>query len=129
MKFSLETTADKNYIQSYGPDHIVITSDSHSESVQITESIILGPEQIISDRAARTDLKLDESDISLLKSLEPELVIFVSDPTISPLSPEIVVAFTADAIGIECMSLPAACRTYNLLVTEGRRVFLLINFL
>jgi uncharacterized protein len=128
MKFSLETVADKNYIQSYGPDHIVITSNSHSESVQLTKSVILSPDQIITDRQARTDLELDESDIFLLKSLEPELLIFVSDPTISSFSPEIVVAFNADGIGVECMSLAAACRTYNLLVTEGRRVLLLINF-
>jgi uncharacterized protein len=129
MKFSLETITDKNYIQSYSPDHLVITSDGHSESVQLTGSIILSPDQIITDRQARKDLELDESDIFLLKTLEPELVIFVSDPTISPLSPEIVIAFSANAIGVECMSLPAACRTYNLLVAEGRRVLLLVNFL
>ena len=128
MKFSLETVADKNYIQSYGSNHIVITSNSHSETVQLTESVILSPNQIITDRQDQTDLELDDSDILLLKSLEPELLIFVSDPTISFLPPEIVVAFNANGIGVECMVLAAACRTYNLLVTEGRRVVLVVNF-
>jgi uncharacterized protein len=127
MKFSLETTTDKNYIQSYGPDYIVVTSDSHSETLQLTKSVILSPDQIITDRPALTYPELSKSDIFLLKSLEPELLIFVLDPTISSFPPEIVVAFNADGIGVECMVLAAACRTYNLLVTEGRRVVLVIN--
>jgi uncharacterized protein len=127
MKFSLERVADKNYIQSYGADHIVITSSSHSEATQLSNSVILSPDQIITDRKLSTVLELDESDIFFLKSLEPELLIFVLDPTISPLPPEIAVAFNVDAIGVECMALAAACRTYNLLVTEGRRVILVAN--
>ena len=127
MKFSLETVADKNYIQSYDHDHIVITSNNHSESVQLKKKIILSANQIITDRLTHATSELSESDVFLLKSLEPELLIFVSDPTISSLAPEIVVAFNADAIGVECMSLAAACRTYNLLVTEGRRVVLIVN--
>jgi uncharacterized protein len=29
---------------------------------------------------------------------------------------------TEAGIGVECMDTPAACRTYNILVTEGRKV-------
>ena len=127
MKFSLEIIADKNYIQSYGPDHIVITSNKHSESIQLDKRLILSPNQIINDRQAQPTSALSESDIFLLKSLELELLIFVSAPTISPVSPEIVVAFNASAIGVESMALGPACRTYNLLVAEGRRVALIVN--
>ena len=127
MKFSLETVADKNYIQSYGDDHIVVTSNNHSESIQLDKGLILSPNQIITDRQAQSGSALSESDISLLESLELELLIFVSDPTISSLSPEIVVAFNARGIGIETMALGPACRTYNLVIAEGRRVALVVN--
>ena len=127
MKFSLETVADKNYIQSYGDDHIVVTSNNHSESIQLDKGLILSPNQIITDRQAQSGSALSESDISLLESLELELLIFVSDPTISPLSPEIVVAFNANGIGVETMALGPACRTYNLVIAEGRRVALVVN--
>ena len=127
MKFSLETVADKNYIQSYGDDHIVVTSNNHSESIQLDKGLILSPNQIITDRQAQSASALSESDISLLKSLELELLIFVSDPTISSLSPEIVVAFNANGIGVETMALGPACRTYNLVIAEGRRVAMVVN--
>ncbi|MBL4638636.1 MAG: hypothetical protein JKY76_04665 [Proteobacteria bacterium] len=127
MKFSLETVADKNYIQSYGDDHIVVTSNNHSESIQLDKGLILSPNQIITDRQAQSGSALSESDISLLESLELELLIFVSDPTISPLSPEIVVAFNANGIGVETMALGPACRTYNLVIAEGRRVAMVVN--
>ncbi|OUR64175.1 hypothetical protein A9Q79_06960 [Methylophaga sp. 42_25_T18] len=127
MKFSLETVADKNQIQSYGHGHMVVTSNNNSESIQLDKGLILSPNQIITDREAQSASGLSESDISLLKSLELELLIFVSDPTISSLSPEIVVAFNANGIGVETMALGPACRTYNLVIAEGRRVALVVN--
>jgi len=127
MKFSLETVADKNYIQSYGHDHIVISSKNQPESIQLNGFLILSPDQIVTDRQVQSSA-LNKSDIFLLKSLSPELLIFVSDSsTISSLSSEIVVAFNRDAIGVETMALGSACRTYNLLVAEGRRVVLVLN--
>jgi len=127
MKFSLETVTDKNYIQSYGHDHIVISSNNHTETIQLNRFLILCPDQIITDRHVQFSA-LNESDILLLKSLSPELLIFVSATTISPLSPEIMVAFNANDMGVETMALGPACRTYNLLVAEDRRVILVLSF-
>lgn len=127
MKFSLETVADKNYIQSYGHDHIVISSNNHLESISLDSFLILSPDQIVTDRQVQSSA-LNESDISLLKSLEPELLIFVLNSTTPSLSSEIVVAFNANAIGVESMALGPACRTYNLLVAEGRRVAMIVCY-
>jgi uncharacterized protein len=39
-----------------------------------------------------------------------------------------MIEFYAQAIGVECMPLGAACRTYNLLVAEDRNVVLVVIF-
>ncbi len=39
-----------------------------------------------------------------------------------PLSPEFVGAFDKLGLGVEAMATPAACRTYNVLLSEGRRI-------
>lgn len=131
MKFSLETTSDSNYIQSYDHEQIVIKSDNQTELVHLTSNLVLSPHQIITDQLAGTtkSQKLTDDDISIINSLKPELVIIVARDSDITLSPELLIAFSANAIGIECMALGPACRTYNLLVTEGRRVALVVNFL
>ena len=129
MKFSLESASDKNYIQSYGTDHIVIKSSQYSESHQFNSDLILSADKIITDHHFSSDGKLADSDILLFNKLDTEVIIFVTNETlVSFLSPEIRVALTKNNIGVECMPLGAACRTYNLLITEGREVALVVRF-
>jgi len=129
MKFSLESASDKNYIQSYGTDHIVIKSSQYSESHQFNSDLILSADKIITDHSFSSDGKLADSDILLFNKLDTEVIIFVTNETlVSFLSPEIRVALTKNNIGVECMPLGAACRTYNLLITEGREVALVVRF-
>ena len=42
--------------------------------------------------------------------------------------PRLYRALTDAGIGVECMDTPAACRTYNILVAEDRRVVAAILF-
>ena len=44
------------------------------------------------------------------------------------LHPKLVASLTAKRIGVECMDSPAACRTYNILMGEGRKVALALIF-
>lgn len=43
---------------------------------------------------------------------------------IAPLPPEFREALEEAGVGVEIMASPAACRTYNVLLSEGRRVAL-----
>jgi uncharacterized protein len=52
----------------------------------------------------------------------PELVLFGSGPTQHFLPPMLWQALVKQGIGFETMNTPAACRTYNVLVAEGRKV-------
>ena len=57
-----------------------------------------------------------------IAALEPEVVIFGSGPRLRFVHPSLTRALTERRIGIETMDTPAACRTYNVLVSEQRRV-------
>ena len=55
-------------------------------------------------------------------ALKPELVIFGSGPRLQFVSPALYRALIEARIGIETMDTGAACRTYNVLASEGRSV-------
>ncbi len=54
--------------------------------------------------------------------MEPELVIFGSGTRLRFPRPQYLQALMARRIGVETMDTPAACRTYNVLVSEQRSV-------
>lgn len=55
-------------------------------------------------------------------ALKPELVIFGSGTRLRFVSPALQRALIERRIGVETMDTPAACRTYNVLASEGRSV-------
>ena len=54
--------------------------------------------------------------------LRPEVVIFGSGLRLKFTSPAMLRALIEQGIGVETMDTAAACRTYNVLASEGRRV-------
>ena len=63
---------------------------------------------------------LTPADFEALLAFKPELVIFGSGPRHRFVSPALMRALIDHRIGVETMDTPAACRTYNVLVAEGR---------
>ena len=57
-----------------------------------------------------------------LIALDPELVIFGSGDRMRFVSPALYRSLIERRIGIETMDTAAACRTFNVLVNEGRKV-------
>jgi uncharacterized protein len=54
----------------------------------------------------------------------PDVVILGSGNKQRFIHPKLIAALTAKRIGVECMDNQAACRTYNILMAEGRKVAL-----
>jgi uncharacterized protein len=65
---------------------------------------------------------LTVADFDRLADLQPELVIFGSGARLRFLAPSLMRTLMARRIGIETMDTAAACRTYNVLAGESRRV-------
>lgn len=76
-----------------------------------------------------TPAELQATHFEQLLGLRPELVIFGSGERQQFVSPALYRCLIERRIGIETMDSAAACRTYNVLVNEGRKVVaaLLLN--
>jgi len=65
---------------------------------------------------------LTEAHFAHILELKPELVVFGSGSKIRFASPALYRGLIQARIGIETMDIGAACRTYNVLASEGRAV-------
>ncbi|MEY2633068.1 MAG: hypothetical protein RIR00_1722 [Pseudomonadota bacterium] len=84
--------------------------------------LLVLPDRLISDWTPRPFEALTPADFQLLADQAPEILLFGSGsrqrfPAVPLLQPLI-----AAGIGLEVMNTPAACRTYNILASEGRKV-------
>jgi uncharacterized protein len=69
---------------------------------------------------------LTAADFEGILELAPELVVFGSGTSLRFVSPAMHRALFEQRIGVETMDTAAACRTYNVLATEGRSVVALL---
>jgi len=116
MKFALADPADGYLIHAYDEQRIQIGEQSFSCS------LILMRDRIIGDwRPADFD-QLQTEDMQMLRELDPDLVLLGTGKRQRFPSPALYRTLIEAGIGLEAMTTPAACRTYNILATEGRRV-------
>jgi len=116
MKLTLEGTSNINVIRSYSADGIQI-----GEHI-IRSSCIVTADTLISSWPAATLEELQLNHLEPLLELRPELVLFGTGARQRFAPAQIRSALTARGIGVEAMDLGAACRTFNILVQEERRV-------
>lgn len=88
----------------------------------ISGNLIVSADRIVDDWAAAGPIGLSLADLGAAIDLAPEIIIVgTGQATILP-DVELMAALAERAIGLEIMTTPAACRTYNVLVHEQRRV-------
>jgi uncharacterized protein len=116
MKFTLEGSSNINVIRSYSADEIRIGERSIHSSCIVTAGTLIDSWP----PATLDDLQLNHLDV--IFELRPELVVLGTGARQRFAPPGIRAAFATRGIGIEAMDLGAACRTFNILVQEARRV-------
>ena len=89
---------------------------------RIETNIIVLPEQLIEPWPASSFDALAEADFNFLTELDIELLLLGTGRRLRFPHPRLIEPLRTAAIGFEAMDTPAACRTYNILVGEGRRV-------
>lgn len=114
MKFQPDHLAGTNVVTRHAPGEIWVgnTRFDHSLLVPWTGTVVPWP--------PRAPEELDAGHFEAVLALRPELVIFGSGPRLKFVSPALTRALIERRIGIETMDTAAACRTYNVLVAEGR---------
>ena len=88
----------------------------------ISENVVLFRNAIQRGISIDNVAALQEQDLDDLLSQQPEIVIFGTGWKSQRPPRELVFAMARRGIGFETMDTPAACRTINILVSEGRDV-------
>lgn len=128
MKISQEAVTDALVIKSYG-DGFLLIQTSNQPQQPITHNCTLSPDGVFDalDLNALVEMQ-SNTIIEKLKSFHADVIIMVNDEGITPHVLQIISKLAEHGISLETMSLGAACRTYNLLLNEGRKPIVLISF-
>jgi uncharacterized protein len=104
-----------NTITGYGEGYVAVNGERRASSVVV-----------LPDRIEQWSVKgfddLSAEDFAFLKELNVEIVLLGTGSRQRFPHPRLTAALAQAGIGLEVMDVPAACRTYNILVAEERKV-------
>jgi uncharacterized protein len=115
MKLELDNNSG-HHISHYSSDRITIDEKVYEQSVIVTPTVIVSPWPVESIVA------LTEADYESFLRYKPEIILFGSGTQVILPPSRLLGWFGERRIGVEVMTTSAACRTYNLLAGEGRKV-------
>jgi uncharacterized protein len=116
VKLQPDKQPSLNTVSAYGPDYIEINAQRY------TQSLLLSPESPVIEWSCTRFEDIKTEDFEQIAKLDPAVVIFGSGQRIRFPQAALIAPLIARNIGIETMDLQAACRTYNVLMAEGRKV-------
>jgi uncharacterized protein len=115
MKLHASAPSGVQVVTAYGDDYVAVNG------VRYRESIVVMPERMLAWSARSFD-RLTGEDFGFLASLEAEIVLLGTGPRQRFPHPQLTAPLVRAGVGLEVMDAQAACRTYNILVAEGRKV-------
>jgi len=115
MQLTEHKPGDHHVVRQVSENSIAINQDSYQQS------LILGARLLQPDWPVHAYSDLDQKTIAPLLNHQPEVVLlgFGQRQSFPPV--EIQRQFLNAGIGLECMTLDAAARTFNVLMSENRR--------
>jgi uncharacterized protein len=116
MKIQLEAGAGRNIIRSYATGHITVNQE------RFDGSLIVTPHQIVTDWRPRSFTDLTAADFDIIVAMNPEVVLLGTGRRLQFPVSALTRGLAAVQLGLEVMDTGAACRTYNILMSEGRNV-------
>lgn len=116
MKLQPDRIEGANVISGLTADSVSVNGETYEHSIVVPWQGDIGPWGSAGFDALTVD------DFDRLAALKPELVIFGSGKRLRFVAPALLRTLMAQRIGIETMDTSAACRTYNVLAGESRKV-------
>ena len=115
MKLQLDKAVGLNVFTAYGEGYVSINAVRH------TKNVVVLPDRLITEWTTAHFDSLTRADFESLAALDDAIIILGTGmqqrfPPLDLLRPLLQCGRS-----IEVMDTPAACRTYNILVNEGRR--------
>jgi len=115
MKLHLAQGAGLQLFSGYGTGFVAVNN------VRYEKCVVVSPQAVMEWDVSGFEA-LTERDFGFIESLKPEIVILGTGAAQRFPRQELSRALTAAGVGVEIMDSRAACRTYNILATEGRKV-------
>ena len=105
-----------NFIRSWEPGRVRIADR------WVTGNVLVGNDAIIEGWTTNAAARLTIADLEPALALQPTIIVLGTG--VERLLPdvELMAAVAARSVGLEFMNTPAACRTFNVLLQEKRRV-------
>jgi uncharacterized protein len=116
VKLHLTGSGDLNLFTAYGDRYVVVNGR------RIDMSVIVLPDRIIEDWGATGFDALAAAHMVRLAGLDSEIVLLGTGKLLRFPRPELMRPLVQAGVGLEVMDVQAACRTYNILVSEARKV-------
>ncbi len=116
MKFTLEKPGDINLVRSHSETEIRIGDRA------IRTNCLFNATELIAEWSARSIAALSTDDFALAFAWQPEIILLGTGVRQQFPAREIYASILSRGIGFEVMNTGAACRTFNILAGEGRRV-------
>jgi uncharacterized protein len=116
MRFAEDINDAQFLIRAYGSGQVTVNEEI------LTRSLVISPEHLIRDWPPQCLSELTREHLDIATALNPEILIIGTGAHLRFPHPSLLARLQAHGIGVEVMDTPAACRTYNILVSEGRRV-------
>lgn len=116
MKLHLAQSKNRNSITGYGAGYVAVNGIAYHAPLVVT------PETIVADWPVAGLAELTADALQGLLALTPEIIILGTGPLQRFPDPALLRPLYEARMGLEIMATPAACRTYNILMAEERRV-------
>ena len=116
MKFHLDVPGGVNLIRGYGPGQLRVGEQVHATSVILTATTTITPWRPTSAQ------DLTSADLEPVLDLGVEVLLLGTGVRQAFPQPQVLRTLYERRIGVEVMDTSAACRTFNVLVAEGRPV-------
>ncbi len=121
MKLHASVPRAARTVTAYGDDYVMIDGVRHEKSIVVTP-------ETVSDWTPASFGELKEEDFAALLALGVDIVLLGTGPKQRFPHPRLTAVLADARIGVEVMDAKAACRTYNILVAEERKVALALLF-
>ena len=116
MKFERDEAQGRNTFTGYGEGYVEVNRRRY------VASLVVSAERIVTDWPAASVESLAPDHMAAIAELKPEIVLFGTGARFTFPDQALLAPLYRAGVGVEVMDTPAACRTYNILLSEGRNV-------
>lgn len=116
MALHLDTNSNRNLFTEYGDGYVAVNGRHYRQAVVVMAG------EVRTDWAATNFAQLNQTHFDYFLALKPEVLLLGTGAKQQFAHPSLYRELIQAGISIEFMDTPAACRTYNILVAEDRKV-------